>query len=107
MHAERQLVGFDACAQRGVGRVFDGCGAIQFIQKLELAALFLLEDVGAGRHEGKGLIRISFEIHTGVLRAEITRPVRARAATTISGRLAQHDEGRQIRIQCAEAVVYP
>src|SRR5439155_584778 len=61
----------------------------------------------AGRDEGQRIARADVEPHAGVLRAEVRRTVRPRAAAAIAGRRAEHDVLRQILIERAEAVIDP
>ena len=62
---------------------------------------------GAGRDERQRLLGLGVEPDAGVLRPEVGRPVRPRAAATIAGRLAEHDVLRQVLVERAQTVGNP
>ena len=61
----------------------------------------------AGVTNGSGSRRADVEPDAGVLRAEVGRAVRPRAAAAVAGRLAEDDVLRQVLVERAQAVADP
>ena len=108
LHLECEFVAGNARAEVGIARVINARERVQFSQQAEAGHLLLARRAeraaGDPRQRPRG---VRAQPHAGMLRTEIARAVRPRAAAAVTRGCAEHDVLRQVGIHAAEAVAGP